>query len=645
MMQELARCMSDIGRLLGTLGLLSSGITLTLWGLKRRRSGAVVGALLLCLAALVPTVLAIEIPPPLSNVYIQTTGPYAGLTIGDWYTNDTTDGPGYHSFEIYFPCTLAPTQVITVALFDPESNHTEGDDLDEVRPPGEDDTTFTLWAPDGATIVATDTYTPDGGTSQNWVTFDTFTRDDYDCGIYTLTVTTSDNDDNAWKLRVTPDNPDEELGTGDEISLGNLQTSFQNTAYDCQTFHFFVTDTTSSIRLSNFDMDDSGTIDYISPSGVITPGTLSHDSEWNNGGESFSYPPPGGDLIEDPEPGWWQAEFCVGTDNQYTFDVGPYFYEKPRTPEMSVSKDDGTTTFNRGGVLNYTITYENRGPGAALDAVLTDRLPLSTTFVSCTPRPGESCGEIPPPGSGIVTFSLGTIKAGESGSVMVSVHVDDDVAVETITNTVELDYTDIVFCDYPVETDIDVDYRCVSAIGDRVWHDADRDGVQDGGEEGLPGITIALLRGDRSLVGFTETITDGYYIFEDLDPGTCIVDVHQADPDMPASYFLTMGSEPLEVELGLCERYMDADFGYAIPEPTTTEPPTLTPSLTPTVPTATPTPTPTVVLIVERLPETGGFSGWLTVFLGVPIIIGAAGLLNLALLEMRGRRDDGNWSQ
>jgi hypothetical protein len=270
--------MSDIGRLLGALVLLSLGIALTLWGLKRRRSGAVVVALLLCLAALVPTVLAIELPLPLSKVYIQTTGPYAGLTIGDWYTNDTTDGPGYHSFEIYFPCTLAPTQVITVALFDPESNHTDGDDLDEVRPLGEpgaeDDTTFTLWAPDGATIVATNTYTPDGDTSQNWVTFDTFTLDDYGCRIYTLTVTTSDNDDNAWKLRVTPDDPDGSPGTGDEISLGNLQTSFQNTAYDCQAFHFFVTDTssiTSSIRLSNFDMDDSGSIDYIS---MILNGTM-----------------------------------------------------------------------------------------------------------------------------------------------------------------------------------------------------------------------------------------------------------------------------------------------------------------------------------------------------------------------------------
>ncbi len=69
--------------------------------------------------------------------------------------------------------------------------------------------------------------------------------------------------------------------------------------------------------------------------------------------------------------------------------------------------------------------------------------------------------------------------------------------------------------------------------------------------------------------------------------------------------------------------------------------PTLTATPTGTV-TLTATPTPTVeVLTVERLPETGGFPGWFTVVLGVPLIIGAAGLLHLALLEMRGRRGGG----
>jgi uncharacterized repeat protein (TIGR01451 family) len=71
------------------------------------------------------------------------------------------------------------------------------------------------------------------------------------------------------------------------------------------------------------------------------------------------------------------------------------------------------------------------------------------------------------------------------------------------------------------------------------------------------------------------------------------------------------------------------------PDPSEPDPPT------PIPPTPVP-PTPTVeVLTVARLPETGGLPGWFTVVVGIPILIGAAGLLNLALLEVRGRRGDG----
>jgi LPXTG-motif cell wall-anchored protein len=87
------------------------------------------------------------------------------------------------------------------------------------------------------------------------------------------------------------------------------------------------------------------------------------------------------------------------------------------------------------------------------------------------------------------------------------------------------------------------------------------------------------------------------------------------------------------------------DPGPPDPGPPAPAPPTPTPTFTPTLsipisPTLTPTPT-LGVLTVEKLPETGGSSGWFTIVLGISIIIGAVGLLNLALLEMGGRRGDG----
>jgi uncharacterized repeat protein (TIGR01451 family) len=694
-MQELATlCMSDIGRFLGTLGLLSLGVTLTLWGLKRRRSGAVVMALFLCLAALVPTVLAIEVPPADSVAQIQTNGPNSVLANGDWYTSRNPDagGPGYHSFEIYVPCTVPSAWPITIELYDPESNYTTiggapYPDLDEIRPeppgiPVPDNTTFTLLAPDGVTIVATNTYTPDGGTSQTWVPFTTFTPSDYPCVgtviTFTLRVTTSDDDDNGWRLRVT-DDPDGTPGTGDEISVGNLQTSYQNASFGCRTFHFFIEGDVITLTLSNFDMDVpylcpvGCTVVYTTPSGTAIPGTPSGSTVWNNGGPD--YPPPGGDVILDPEPGWWQATLCLNDDNQYAFDPGRgYFMDPEFKPDMSVSKDDGTTDFYPGGVLTYTIIYTNAGEGAALEAVLTDTLPLSTTFLSCSG--GLSCGYIPPPpGSGIVTFSLGTVIAGDSGSVTVSVEVDRDVPPGTLTNTVELRYKDIRGYLYPPERDIDVDqYEETPAIevAKTVYLG------HDGGARCPAGESVSGAYGANVTYCFEVTNTGNTYLdsivitdtllginqddmillsgFTPLAPGDSLVYCYEGTIRSKLVNTAETEGNPTDADgndLAGLDNPTDADTAAVNPTPTPTvtsngtptppTPPTGTPTPpTPSTgtPTPTATPTPTGVLIV-RLPETGGFPGWFTVVLGVPLILGAAGLLHLALLEMRGRRDDG----
>jgi len=56
----------------------------------------------------------------------------------------------------------------------------------------------------------------------------------------------------------------------------------------------------------------------------------------------------------------------------------------------------------------------------------------------------------------------------------------------------------------------------IAVIGDRIWLDADADGVQDVGESGLPGVTVTLF--DASDIRVAQTTTDeaGYYRFDDL---------------------------------------------------------------------------------------------------------------------------------
>ena len=80
----------------------------------------------------------------------------------------------------------------------------------------------------------------------------------------------------------------------------------------------------------------------------------------------------------------------------------------------------------------------------------------------------------------------------------------------------------------------------LGAIGDRVWIDADGDGMQDPGEAGIPGVTVTLYSdpdGDgiyntvRS--GTTTTDAAGNYIFDGLAAGGYVVQDYPAGGPMP----------------------------------------------------------------------------------------------------------------
>ena len=64
---------------------------------------------------------------------------------------------------------------------------------------------------------------------------------------------------------------------------------------------------------------------------------------------------------------------------------------------------------------------------------------------------------------------------------------------------------DIEGCTLPVE------------IGDFVWLDANRNGIQDPGEPGLEGVTVTLLDAGGATVATTRTLADGSYTFGTVD--------------------------------------------------------------------------------------------------------------------------------
>ena len=62
-------------------------------------------------------------------------------------------------------------------------------------------------------------------------------------------------------------------------------------------------------------------------------------------------------------------------------------------------------------------------------------------------------------------------------------------------------------------------YRKAS-LGDKVWRDADHDGVQDANEAGIANIKVQLFSGSGTLLATTYTNSSGNYLFSNLDPGS-----------------------------------------------------------------------------------------------------------------------------
>ena len=333
---------------------------------------------------------AVELPPAGNQYWIQTNGPNAAVTLGDWYTSGVAGGgAGYHYVQFQVPCGWPAATPISVDLFSPEENRVAGGTPTHEEPNGNyDSTQFELYGPGatvgpgyanpapGAGIAGTrTTYQPGApGVAESWVRFATLSAP-VACGSYVLRsqVLTVDpanpggtgDDQNGWKLRVgndndanpnnaTPanyDNPDGVAGTNDELMIGMAQVSFQQSsgAVACQTFYEYTTPGQASATFNNFDMDGNTRLRYYAPGDPAydpnanaggTLGTLSGNGIWNNGGTLAGRV---GDTIVSPTTGWWRIVNCLSDGNQLIQEGQPgvlAYYTQPPTPSMTLTKTD-----------------------------------------------------------------------------------------------------------------------------------------------------------------------------------------------------------------------------------------------------------------------------------------------------------------
>lgn len=110
------------------------------------------------------------------------------------------------------------------------------------------------------------------------------------------------------------------------------------------------------------------------------------------------------------------------------------YYQVPGSPSLNVAKTAGPDPVVTGNNLTYTITYSNTGSAPATSVLVTDTTPANTTFVSASPAPLTA----PAVGAaGTVTWAVGDLAVGASGSVTLVVNVDPALTVGTALNNIE----------------------------------------------------------------------------------------------------------------------------------------------------------------------------------------------------------------
>ncbi len=214
-------------------------------------------------------------------------------------------------------------------------------------------------------------------------------------------------------------------------------------------------------------------------------------------------------------------------ENPYTFDIQG---TGVTTPEMSVSGN------------SVTITNGDTSPGIADstlfgDVDITSGSKLITYTISNTGNTSLTPGTISFSGAHAADFSVTTPPAASiatgSSSTLVVQFDPSSTGVRNATISIANNDPD----NNPYIFDIQGNGTSPSdaVIGNMVWLDNDGDGVQDAGEDPMPGITVSLYNSADSLQGTAVSAADGSYSFEGLASG----DYYLTFTNPPAGFTLT----------------------------------------------------------------------------------------------------------
>lgn len=240
--------------------------------------------------------------------------------------------------------------------------------------------------------------------------------------------------------------------------------------------------------------------------------------------------------------GYVGVSFVTGGpgDNDHTFDFGfaPYVslgdkvwndedndgvYDEPVRVGDTVWYDldsDGLQDSSEPGVL---------GVGVALHRSTDADCTATALAVDTTDSNGRYLFDNLPPGNYFVCFDLTTLPVGFTPTTA-NVGGDDTIDSDANTSTGQTAATGALTAGQQNTTlDMGIINNGSVAVGDRVWYDTNRDGIQDTTETmGVPGVQVSLYQNGQTCgvddpLATTQTDNSGYYLFAGLPAGNYFV--------------------------------------------------------------------------------------------------------------------------
>ena len=147
----------------------------------------------------------------------------------------------------------------------------------------------------------------------------------------------------------------------------------------------------------------------------------------------------------------------ITTTEMITTDNSALASTTVQLPSLSITKTvEPAAAVLPDDLLTYTLTISNAGLGDATGLVISDTVPLSTTYQPLSCSGGNGCGE----SGGVVTWTMALLPAGEERSVTFTVQVNSDVEFGTtiLNETYDVASTQgmTATADAPVGTMVDV---------------------------------------------------------------------------------------------------------------------------------------------------------------------------------------------